>query len=364
MGRRRKQSTRTKDKREAEVIVDGWQKAADEARHGRLTEGRARQIVSDILERTTGRALYAPSVKRYLEDWLKRETGTSSKSMLKKKTQAVRLFLASLGPRQTLQLEAVTEADVVAFRDELIAAGRRPVTVNGIVRAMLAQPFREAFKKGLIRIDPVASVKALRGSRVEKGTFSAELVNRLVTVAEGDWKGLVIAGFYTGARLSDLANLEWRSVDLVERTITFRQRKTETRVVIPIHPELHEHLLSLPSPDRVDAPVFPTLYGVKSGGHRGLSVGFAAVMARAGIRSGKLRERAKGVSRSVAALSFHSLRHSFTSALANAGVSPELRMKLTGHKSTDMHGIYSHHELETIRAAIEQLPRISTPNSR
>jgi hypothetical protein len=29
-----------------------------------------------------------------------------------------------------------------------------------------------------------------------------------------------------------------------------------------------------------------------------------------------------------------SIRYSFTSALANAGVSPELRMKLTGHKST------------------------------
>jgi integrase len=31
--------------------------------------------------------------------------------------------------------------------------------------------------------------------------------------------------------------------------------------------------------------------------------------------------------------SFHALRHSFTSALANENVSSELRMKLTGHSS-------------------------------
>jgi hypothetical protein len=207
-GQRRKESTGTKDKREAQTIVDGWQKAADDARQGRLTESRARQIISDILERTTGRALYAPSVKRYLEDWLIREKGTSSASILRRKEQAVRLFLTSLGRRATLQLEAITEADIVTFRDQLVAAGRRPVTVNGIVRAMLAQPFREAFKKGLVPIDPVSAVKSLRGSHVEKGTFSIGQLHRLVDAAEGDWKGIILAGFYTGSRLSDLENLE------------------------------------------------------------------------------------------------------------------------------------------------------------
>jgi integrase len=31
-------------------------------------------------------------------------------------------------------------------------------------------------------------------------------------------------------------------------------------------------------------------------------------------------------------LSYHSLRHSFSSALANVGISADVRMKLTGHK--------------------------------
>jgi integrase len=82
-------------------------------------------------------------------------------------------------------------------------------------------------------------------------------------------------------------------------------------------------------------------------------------MERAGIRSGKLRDRGQGVSRSVSAHSFHSLRHSFNSALANAGVSQEIRQLLTGHASDAMNTLYTHTEIETIRRAIEHLPRLA-----
>jgi len=85
---------------------------------------------------------------------------------------------------------------------------------------------------------------------------------------------------------------------------------------------------------------------------------FKRIMDRAGIAAGILRERKGHAGRSVSALSFHSLRHSFNSALANSGVSQELRMKLTGHSSADMNTIYSHHELQTIRTAVQTLPRL------
>jgi hypothetical protein len=64
-----------------------------------------------------------------------------------KKAQAVRLFMESLGDRKLLFLEAVTEADIVKLRDELLAAGRRAATVNGLVRKIIAQPFRACSKE-------------------------------------------------------------------------------------------------------------------------------------------------------------------------------------------------------------------------
>ena len=53
---------------------------------------------------------------------------------------------------------------------------------------------------------------------------------------------------------------------------------------------------------------------------------------------------------------FHSLRHSFNSALANAGVTEEIRMKLTGHSSKAMNTRYTHLEVSTLKSAMTSLP--------
>ena len=64
--------------------------------------------------------------------------------------------------------------------------------------------------------------------------------------------------------------------------------------------------------------------------------------------------------RKISRRTFHALRHSFTSALANAGVAPEVRMKLTGHTTEAVHRGYTHHELQTLRAAVAKLPDVTT----
>ncbi len=44
--------------------------------------------------------------------------------------------------------------------------------------------------------------------------------------------------------------------------------------------------------------------------------------------------------------------------MANAGVSQEIRMKLTGHMSAEMNKGYTHHELAPLRAAVGLIPSI------
>jgi integrase len=328
-GRRRKRSTGATNKSKAQDILDAWVKLEEEARRGRLTESRVREHFNEVMESVTGRKLYAPTVEQYFKDWLASEKPTVSENTFVKKAQAARLLIESLGDRALMPLETITETDIVKLRDELLTAGRRPVTVNGLVRKIIAQPFRHARNKGLIRIDPVAGLKAVRGDKVDKHTFTAEQVQRLINEAEGDWKGMVIAGFFTGARLSDLANLTWGNVDLAEKTITFTQKKPGTKIKIPMHPDLEDYLLILPIKDNPKSPLFPSLYGKSSAGKSGLSMAFGRLMERAGIAQGAIRDRGEGVSRKVSGLSFHSMRHSFNSTLANAGVPQELRMKLT-----------------------------------
>jgi integrase len=84
---------------------------------------------------------------------------------------------------------------------------------------------------------------------------------------------------------------------------------------------------------------------------------FKRIMERGKIKGQLLRD-ATGEGRSQSSLSFHSLRHSFNSALANAGVSQEIRQKLTGHASAEMNAIYTHHKLAPLRAAIGVIPSI------
>jgi integrase len=103
------------------------------------------------------------------------------------------------------------------------------------------------------------------------------------------------------------------------------------------------------------APLFPEVAGKAGPGRNGLSMTFKQMMLAAGIENA--REQA---GRSLSALSFHSLRHSFNSALANAGVSQELRQKVTGHASAAIDSQCTHHEMETLRRAVEAIPRLPT----
>ena len=60
--------------------------------------------------------------------------------------------------------------------------------------------------------------------------------------------------------------------------------------------------------------------------------------------------------RSFAKRSSHSLRHTFVSDLANFGLNPEIRRKLTYHKTASVPALYTHFERETLRAAVHAIP--------
>jgi integrase len=308
-GRRTFRSTGETDKRRAWIKCQAFARIAEEEASGNTSRDLLNEIVNDTLRRLGHSEVESPTIKQWLETWLKTEEGSVAESSSIRYKQVVRDFLAFLGPKANARLNAISSDDIVAFRDELAAGGRSAQTVNGNVRNILKRPFTMALQQGLIGRNPVSAVRAIRGTAVEKGTFTPGQVARLLAVASNDWKGLILLGFYTGARLSDLASLEWRNVDLAEKTITFVQRKTGAKVIVPIHPQLVEYLLAQPSADNPAAPVLPGLYQFAGKGRRGvLSEAFTRLMQRAGVDGGKIREKKGKVGRSLSSLSFHSLR--------------------------------------------------------
>jgi integrase len=142
------------------------------------------------------------------------------------------------------------------------------------------------------------------------------------------------------------------------KTITFVQTKTGAFVQIPTHQNLYEYLLELHRSDGPKRPLFSKLFDKPGAGKSGLSMSFKRLMERAGIDDAVARKKDGKLGRNVSRLSFHSLRHSFNSAMANADVPLEIRQKLTGHASKDMNKHYTHLELETVRWAVESIPRL------
>jgi integrase len=360
-GRRLKKSTKETDRRKARIIGEGFEDAEDLAKRGNATEEQIRKVISETLARVTGKRVYDPTVSEWLNKWLANEKGAVSDATLTRYRQVVADFLNGIGPVANQRLEAVTSEHVLKHREQLESEGRAPATVNFTVKRVLKRAFKAAIDEGIITRNPCATVRLIKDrGKADKHVFSPEQVSKLIEAAEGDWKGLIISAYYTGGRLSDLARLTWSNIDLSpnKKVIRFMQKKTKgkthkAKVEIPIQEALEEYLLSGPISDASNTPVFPELHGKPGSGKSGLSMAFKRIMAKAGIDAGVIRERIGAAGRSVSALSFHSLRHSFNSALANAGVSQELRQKLTGHASADMNIIYTHHELETIRAAIK-----------
>jgi site-specific recombinase XerD len=66
----------------------------------------------------------------------------------------------------------------------------------------------------------------------------------------------------------------------------------------------------------------------------------------------------EGKGRTVTSKSFHSLRHTFVSQLANSGVPSEIRQRLIGHSDSGVHKKYTHLELQGFRDAVAKIPPI------
>lgn len=130
---------------------------------------------------------------------------------------------------------------------------------------------------------------------------------------------------------------------------------------MPIQEDLASFITGLPATDDPEAFIFPSLAGKAAAGKSGLSMAFKAIMTKAGIK-GHTEAATGKAGRTRNALSFHCLRHSFNSALANAGVSVEIRQALAGHASAEMNMQYTHRELAPLREAMKKLPRLNGKN--
>jgi integrase len=349
----RKKSTQKENRTAAMELAIEWDRAGGLARDRHLTEVKSREIIGGLLERTTGEKLRCESVREFCTRWLKGKTDAKHEGTCTRYGTTVEKFLTFLKGKADYPITAITPADCQKFNDWLAAKKLAPASIVVEIKT-LRTIFNAAFRQNLISNNPALAVELpQRIQQVERGTFTTAEVKMLYDEAAGEWKTAILIGYYGALRLGDAVSVTWENVDFEKGVLDFTVKKTGRRQIVPLHPTLRAHLESIAG-DK-GGPVCPELAAVTVGGRSGLSKQFLAIMRRAGISNNAVDTKGQ---RMLSKVSFHSLRVSFNSDLANAGVSQETRMKLTGHKSIAVNNRYTRTDIEPLRQATEKMKGI------
>jgi integrase len=315
--------------------------------------------VADIFTAVNSETMPSASLRAWCRQWLDAKQIEAEPSTVQRYTYAVDQFLAFLGAKAERDIASVRSTDVARFRDEQARVLSRNTANLGV--KVLRACFNAAFKHGLLTSNPAAVVDKLKQrGECKRRAFTLAELRRVLDAAKGsDWYGATLTSLYTGARLSDMARLTWRAVDLQQNTVAFVAKKTGKRMLVPLAKPLAEHFASLPSTDDPNAPLFPSLAKLRVSQ---LSDGFRSVLVDAGMaeeRSHEATGKGRNTARPVAELSFHSLRHSFVSILKSTGANEAVAMALAGHETKAVSQNYTHLDTASLRGAVDAMPDVT-----
>lgn len=180
--------------------------------------------------------------------------------------------------------------------------------------------------------------------------FTSEEVEKLKSVAKSENQSLywaIVCGWETGMAIGDVCMLTWAEVDFAEHIIVIYRLKTKERCIIPFREggECEAILQEKFTKQSIEYPNRPqdgilyvdsNLAYLYKRGSGSVSLLFSAIRKKAGVDLFK---------------SFHNLRASYCSRLANAGIQTTLACQMTGHKNPE---IFKHYVTPDIVRIHEQ----------
>ena len=217
-----------------------------------------------------------------------------------------------------------------------------------------------------------------RGTVVHRQAFTKEQEARLLEVLSDsnprhrlmnkeEIRIVYIIGMFTGQRLKDCVLLQWQNIDMRNQRIWVKQFKTGKEVTIPIAPELYEALLEAEK-WRCDQYVIPKCaarYNRMNAEGKNVGNNVIDIDVLRPIRWIGLEPSVKvpGRKRKMTVYGFHSLRHSFASFCAEAGVPKAVLLSILGANSEIVDKYYTHVSEESQKKAIAAISSRSTPSS-
>ncbi len=231
---------------------------------------------------------------------------------------------------------------------------------------VLREVHRNIMTKAAAKANPWDGFPLRADDSHSRRELTIEELSRIVEMAnrEGsEFRTLFGIAMYTGMRLGDCCKLTWAEVDIVRSIIQKVPEKTKKYrkgrpVTIPIHKVLADLLMQTPVENRTGY-VLPVIGEKAASGPNGMGWihhRINKIFKNAGI---VMSVTVEGRKHKVPEASFHSLRHTFVSMSANAGVPLHIVQSIVGHESTAMTRHYYHENAAALAQAVEAIPSIS-----
>jgi integrase len=315
---------------------------------------RAGRLNKEFFEALTGAQLEAVTLFDSLDTWVKETPNRNTQHNYALLAKAMKDGI----PHNPL-LADVTHEQVRTVMAQ-IRAEKRPSTANLYLKCCKA--FFSRFQ-GSLRKDPTDGVPAFKddGTEINREDFTPDQIRAIMGVASPFWRCATALAFYTGLRLSNVAALKVGQLK-GNKVVIAHAVKNRKEVSVTLPGSVMEAIRQqIPAGAQLDDYVWPEHAAhVEKGDVTNLSNQFTTILVNAGLRKqAHLTSKGRTGRRNVNPLSFHSLRHSLVSALANAGVNQQVVKKFVGHGSTRVNDLYTHIKQDTLDKAVALLPDIT-----
>jgi len=216
---------------------------------------------------------------------------------------------------------------------------RKPASVNREL-AILSGIFTMAVDYEEIARNPCRKVESLPENNQRTRHLSFDEEDRLFSALAGDrghLKPMVTVAIYSGPRRGELLKLRWSNVDFDLKVINFTETKTNKDRSLPMEPVVAQTLLELR--DQADDAEYVFTNPDTRTRYTDIKKSFSAACREAGVTN----------------FTFHDLRHTFGTRLADAGVDVVKIKELLGHASIVTTMRYIHATDQGKRGAINVL---------
>ncbi len=299
------------------------------------------EFQTTLTEQNKSKFFTVKSLSEFVLDYVQ---NNFTKSTLQLYKRAFKEFINIIGNKIAFD---VTPEDIEHFK-KIRLNSVSAVTLNIELRNLkssynLAKKFKHSYH------NPFTDVKQIKEVQKEKMVFTDDEILLLINAIDIPLlKNFVMIGLYTGMRLAEILNLQWKDIlleDKIIKVLNKENHRTKTTKIrsIPISEKLYPVILAMKNENK--ETYIGEKYLFQSYTDRPFDKSFITTKFKSCVIKAGLPDH----------LHFHNLRHTFITQLLRKGISIYKVKVLAGHSSIKTTEGYAHLIVEDLRNAVNVL---------